>query len=424
MKTRHSSERGQVLVIIVLTMFGLMGITGLAIDGSRAYSDRRQAQNAADTAALAAALAYVRTPGEDWKADGFARAASNGYDDNESTNFVDVYHPPVEPMDGPYTGNTEYVQVIITSHLDTFFGRVVGIERVTNRVQAIARVTPSNNEPMYSGNALVALNKTACSALAYQGGASLTVNGSGLFSNSDCMSTSNGAFNTNTASGVVNVPCLTTVGTITKGTNTNLNTNGCEQSEDLSLQMQDPYAIFQYPNISCGTKIAQVQSDGFTMSPGNWSGAFPPAGVKVLQSGIYCLDTTNHGFVLNAGRQLIGNGIVIYMLSGKVSWSSGEVHLSAPSEGPYDGLLLYLPHKDPTNCSEVTLNGNGSSTFTGSILAPCSNVKLTGGSGGSGYNNQIIADTVYLSGNTNIVINYDANKQWNAPTYPKLELIH
>jgi Tfp pilus assembly protein PilX len=423
MRRGPSSERGQVLVIIVLVMFGLIGITGLAIDGSRAYSDRRQAQNAADTAAMAAALSYIRYEDVDlMKEVGWERAASNSYDNNESTNFVEVNYPPDERSH--YFGSNEHVQVIITSHLGTLLGRVVGIEQVTNTVQAVARLTPSKKEPMYGGNALVSLNKTACSALNYQGGASLTVNGSGIFSNSNCTSTSNGAFNTNTGSGTITVPCLTAVGTITTGTNTNLNTNGCQHSEDESLQIQDPFSIFPYPEISCGTELAEVQPDGTTMSPGYWSGAFPPAGVKNLQPGIYCLDTKNHGFTLNAGQELVGNGIVIYMLSGKVSWSSGGVHLSAPTTKPYPGLLLYVSYKNPSNCSEVTLNGNGTSTFVGSILAPCSNVKLTGGSGGSGYNNQIIADTITLSGNTNIVINFDANKQWKPPTYPTVELTH
>ena len=40
MKTRYPSERGQVLIIVVIAMFGLIGMTGLAVDGSRAYSDR------------------------------------------------------------------------------------------------------------------------------------------------------------------------------------------------------------------------------------------------------------------------------------------------------------------------------------------------------------------------------------------------
>ena len=66
MKQPHRHERGQVLVIAVLALVGLIGITGLAIDGSAAYTDRRRAQNAADSAALAAALAHVR--GGDWNA--------------------------------------------------------------------------------------------------------------------------------------------------------------------------------------------------------------------------------------------------------------------------------------------------------------------------------------------------------------------
>lgn len=427
MQRENISERGQVLVIIALVMFGLVGISGLAIDGSRAYSDRRQAQNAADTAAMAAALSYIRNEDVNlMKEVSKSRAASNGYNNNGSTNTVEVNYPPDEHAPDPYVGNDEYVQIIITSHLGTLLGRVVGIEQVTNTVQAVARLTPSKNESMFGGNALVSLNKTACSSLNYQGGASLTVKGSGIFSNSNCTSTSNGAFNTNTGSGSVNVPCLTSVGTITTGTNTKLNTNGCQHSEDESLQVEDPYAIFPFPNrTACDTTLAKIQPDGVTMSPGYYSGAFPPTNnIKYLQPGVYCLDTKNHGFTLNGGQELTGNGVVIIMLSGVVSWNSGAVHLTAPTTEPYPGLLLSMSYENPKNCSDVTLNGNGTSTFVGSILAPCSNVKLNGGSGGSGYNNQIIADTITLSGNTDIVINFDPNKQWKPPTYPTVELIH
>ena len=52
-----SQERGQALILIAFAAIGLFAFTALAIDGSRVFSDRRHAQNAADTAALAAALA-------------------------------------------------------------------------------------------------------------------------------------------------------------------------------------------------------------------------------------------------------------------------------------------------------------------------------------------------------------------------------
>ena len=55
MKTmKRSFERGQALILIALAAIGLFGIAGLAIDGSMKLSDRRHAQNAADTAVLAA----------------------------------------------------------------------------------------------------------------------------------------------------------------------------------------------------------------------------------------------------------------------------------------------------------------------------------------------------------------------------------
>ena len=52
-------QRGQALIIIAFAIIGLIGMTGLAVDGGMAFSDRRHAQNAADTAAVAGALAKI-----------------------------------------------------------------------------------------------------------------------------------------------------------------------------------------------------------------------------------------------------------------------------------------------------------------------------------------------------------------------------
>jgi Flp pilus assembly protein TadG len=60
MKLRLFTQRGQALILIALAGIALFGIAGLAIDGSAKFSDRRHAQNAADTAALAGALALAR----------------------------------------------------------------------------------------------------------------------------------------------------------------------------------------------------------------------------------------------------------------------------------------------------------------------------------------------------------------------------
>lgn len=407
MKFHNSSERGQVLVIIVFAMFGLIGMTGLAIDGSRAYSDRRQAQNAADTAALAAALAYVRTPGEDWAAVGYDRAASNGYNDNETTNFVDVYHPPIE---GPYAGNTHYVQVIITSHLDTLFGRVIGIEQVTNTVNAVARVDPPVYTKLYDGNAVVGLAPHECSAVKYQGNADTTITGGGLFVNSDC---DNAAFFNNSSSAALAAPSLTVVGDEQHKAGAldvpSITENATDQAR--------PYPPREYvlPNPDC---TENATKNGETLTPGNWSGTFPPAGVKYLESGVYCIN--NGDFKLNANDYLEGHGVFIWVDKGEVRWNGGAtVKLYAPNTGPYKGLLLYLPI---TNSSGITINGDSDSEYEGTILAPASPIDILGTGSSSGLNGQVIGYTIELSGNSGITINYDDSKTWEALTNPSIEL--
>ncbi len=56
----RSSEEGQALIIIALAAAVLFAFSALAMDGSMVFSDRRYAQNAADTAVLAAALVKIR----------------------------------------------------------------------------------------------------------------------------------------------------------------------------------------------------------------------------------------------------------------------------------------------------------------------------------------------------------------------------
>jgi hypothetical protein len=135
-------EQGQALVMIALAAVALFAFAALAIDGSMVFSDRRHAQNAADTSAMAAALAKVRAG--TWQSDGLTRASSNGYNNNGTTNEVYVYNPPV---DGVYAGNNQYVQVKIISQVKTLFARVIGISQLTNRVEAVTREIPSNITP-------------------------------------------------------------------------------------------------------------------------------------------------------------------------------------------------------------------------------------------------------------------------------------
>jgi Flp pilus assembly protein TadG len=182
-----SSEKGQALVLIALAAIGLFAFAALAIDGSAVFSDRRHAQNAADTAALDAALAKVRHG--NWETEGLQRALSNGYNNNGTTNDVVLYNPPV---DGPYQGNNQYIQVKIRSDVELSFARVVGFQIITNRVQAVARASVPEVTTWFDGNALVSVMEGCRSAgdphdpFVVGGNGTTVINNSGIFVNSKC----------------------------------------------------------------------------------------------------------------------------------------------------------------------------------------------------------------------------------------------
>ncbi len=124
-----------VFVIIILPILGL--IQNLPGPG---YHVR----NAADTAALAAALCRVRSS-KTWTecaSVAYDMAAINGYDNDLVSNKVEVYTCDMaEASCGDYAGNPDYIQAIITSYDKTFLTGVVGL-RERHLVQAMALAQP------------------------------------------------------------------------------------------------------------------------------------------------------------------------------------------------------------------------------------------------------------------------------------------
>ena len=58
-RRRDRSQSGQILILLVLALAGILGFTALAIDGAVVYSDRRIAQNGADAASISGAQAVT-----------------------------------------------------------------------------------------------------------------------------------------------------------------------------------------------------------------------------------------------------------------------------------------------------------------------------------------------------------------------------
>jgi hypothetical protein len=402
----EDAKRGQALIIIALALVGIVGMVGLVVDGGNVFFDRRGAQNAADSAALSSALSRIN--GEDWITAAVSAASVNGYNNDGVTNIVNVYNPP---KDGPHAGNGEYLQVIITSHVDTYFARVVGRDRITNVVQAVARIRPAEIKELMNGNAVVSLAPSSdCNnnkSFWVHGEATLDITGGGVFVNSnnpDCALFTNG-------SGSIRIRDEHTINIV--GGASIQKPQLLTPSVTVGASPVGYPPPFFLPKFGCA-KEAMVSEDGTSMSAGAWGDEFPPEGVTHLGAGVYCLGNGMH-----ITGNLEGNNVVFKVDRGEVRFSSADIILNAPNSGHNAGLLIFLPMD---NRSKVVLNGGPGSAIKGTILAPASPIIIKGMDSPRGFHSQIIGYTVEADGNSNVVIVYNDEQNYDSMSQPELQL--
>ncbi len=458
-----NSERGQALVIVALALIGLIAITGLAIDGSMALADRRHAQNAADTAALAAALSYVReceNTGCDTAAeiasaktalevDALDRALSNGYTGDLLHSEVEVY--TCDDADAscaaPYAGDSNYVQVIIKSHLETTFARMVGIPQLHNTVQAIALADDDDTGPLFDGRAIIALNPGCPSngSMVLGGNALVSIVGGGLWANAD----KDCAFACTSSSVVIE---LTDGGLSSPAESFDKFSPHCqgnfEVSEITYNSSQIPYPP-ETPDLpvpdECDSSYATPTSypgeiedpedgdsvDASFISPGYY-GKFPPAKDPVtnhnlennivMLPGIYCVQE-----IKQTGGILMGDDVTIYVRpENGIGFEGGVTQLKATQTGPFAGYLVVVatnyPGGNPPTCK---VNGNSYNIYQGSIFAPFCDVIVNGDSHtpDAGIDAQIIGYNVTINGGAGLTINYDSDENPVIIDPPKIGVV-
>ena len=123
-----SGPRGQVLVMALAAMIVLVSLLGLAIDGGRGYWERRQAQNAAEHAALAAAweTCHDTVEHDNWEDAARDAAADNGF----VHNGTDVWVTP--------TNTSGVITVTVRSRLETAFAGLMGFDTIDAEGRAVA----------------------------------------------------------------------------------------------------------------------------------------------------------------------------------------------------------------------------------------------------------------------------------------------
>ena len=121
---RRETERGQAVVLFALLLVVVLGAAGLLVDGGMAWANRRQAQAAADFAALAAAKAVV-DGGSQCNAAGLAlaRTAASQVADLNGFSSVQVEYPAASSASH---NGCSYVRVTVSRPMATTFSRVMG----------------------------------------------------------------------------------------------------------------------------------------------------------------------------------------------------------------------------------------------------------------------------------------------------------
>ena len=397
---KRKSESGQALVFAALALVVLIGFAGLGIDMGVLRYQKRLQQSAADAAALAGASNLASTSGG-VTAGAQNASAANGFADTGGgqtsactasnatvgTVCVQVNNPP---LSGPHTSNGNYVEALVTVVQPTYFMSIFG----TNSAVITARAVATNLSGGTGGGCLYTLGPPSS---AIEG---VSINGSAELNATSCGIVDNGDFNTKGNKLIVNAATFGVAGDANKsgpgGTVTcsdqaqaDCPTYDTPASGDPLASLTPPAVgtpqLFNSGNITPGT----FNNQGISLS-GNGTYVFP-AGTYVLDGGSFSCSGT---------PTIEGTGVTFYFTNGATYNCTGNVtvELTAPSSGPYAGVLFY---QDPNDTTGPSIGGNDSSYFDGALYFPKAQVTFFGNS--SSYNVAIVvADALALSGNPTV----------------------
>lgn len=453
--TSKSLERGQVLVLFAGGLAALFIIAALAFDVGMMLVERRDEQNAADSAALAGAR-FVLT--DETAAEAAARqlAIDNGFNDADASEVVNVFIPPIH---GKYKGFPGFIEVQIEATRPSIFGGIIG--RAAWPVGAFAVAT--NKQKLEFPFSMLALDPTACKAIQVSGGgvieayANIQSNSTGA----DCAPGDPVSFSRTGGSTIDVFADDATCRAVGEIQDQGSGSMTCTQAES-SFALPDPLRDLPAPakpalaaamvyagtgtpptipnNCPGGTPAPNEASPALCKIPATGGPAnhawilYPglyPGGIEVdkertvyLMPGIYWIG--GGGLTVKGDASILtietetdanpdvslatwGGGVLIYnsQLPGA---PGGEIHLNGggatmklkafdvPAGDPNDIYNDIVIFQDRTVTTTVTLNGSDSSTeVEGMIYVPAGQVKLNG-NGGTLIVDQIIAATYLIDG--------------------------
>jgi len=269
----RSDERGTVAILMGVLLPVLVGAMGLALEISYWYMTNRSMQNAADAAAIAAAI----NAGSNYNVEAKAVAALYGFTDGSKNVTVTVSNTAACPSGG----NTCY-SVTITGLVPLFLSEVVGFTG-TSKINGVPQRSLSATAVAKQASLSVPL---CMLALGTSGAQDIVTNGNPNANMADCSVMAN-------TSETCNGHNLGADYGLAHGTD-----NGCGVVQVSGVpQVADPYSQLA-SNIpanalsSCSNSFPQEptkHSDPALPSGNKWSGTGWPSGVHSLPGNVYVM---------------------------------------------------------------------------------------------------------------------------------------
>jgi hypothetical protein len=427
-------ERGQIIVLLAVSLVVVMVVAALAVDGGMIYSERRFAQNAADASSLAGGGVVLYS---DFDESDFTCPASSTYNgekfsDNSNIiaktyiaarNVAQINNVSDLPLLGYIRNGTtiqefgdgltsnhgvviecnsnakpKYIEtrVKITSAVSTAFAHLIYPNDLVTTNEAVTKVQTGGNVGF--GNAIISLSDTCKNTedggTYFAGSAIIKIQGAGTHSNS-CL-VGNG-----TASLEVVVDEDQNLNLVYE--DANLNPAGAFDYNG----SQEPLVIPYLDEPICGTgtpqSISVTNGETVTIDEGNYSGITITGGEVTFEpGGLFCMT----GDLSITGGRSIGDGVTFFMQQDlskpnnpkdtNVTITGNATALLAAPYDPADELFGILFFMDSENEGTIKLVGTNDSYFAGLVYAPTGFIDVGGTSSTTTYSDDICALIQYL----------------------------
>lgn len=394
LRALRSDESGYAYMFTGLALTTILGFAGAALDLANLYSERRNTQNMADSAAIAGTI--VDIDAESFRAVQAAaqeEAVRNGFED-DGINTLNV----TDSAGAAAGGVTPMVEVVIQRHIPVYLISTFVGTKVPVSARAVAGMRALGPK------CIVALSDTAEKAVDFSGNVSVDA-GCGVISNSASASAISISGNASLTADPVQA-----FGDI------EISGHGVVNSSipprPYSPKAADPYGEQSFPPAigACDYGSITVTAGGtLEIGPAVASGSVRVCGdIDVnaqgtlnLDSGTYYVDDGN--LKVNGQGTLSGDGVTVVMTgttqAGQIEINGGAIiDLSAPSSGSYEGIVLY---QDPAvlPSGDNRINGGATMDLDGVLYFPGDSIEFSGGADVPGCT-MIVANTVSFSGNS------------------------